>query len=480
MPEVRIGDDAQVAVVGAGLAGLTAAYRLQQAGVDVALFEANPERIGGRCWTERSFFAGGMTAEHGAERIDTRHREIRDLAAELGLELYDHLAGQEPGALVLAKMTFAEGERSSAESVVHDALLADMARRGITLGGPPPDDELTDAEAALDAISVREWIEANLDGGLASPAGKAFGTMIALSKGRELDDLSAHILVTGYDSLLGYLAGEVDYEHVERAADVRYQVRGGNGRIPDELASRLSPGVLTLGAKLTRLARVGDDRYQLDFASGISVSAPAVIVALPSTSLRDVDLTNAGVSDDKLAAIEELDLALLTKISMQFDRPLSEFPDWDGLVSSEDPRLVALCTSGGQAGDSMIVTVFCTGDDCRALSNGVAHGPASDAVVTPLLDVIDSAVPGIKAAFNGRAWMDSWVDSEYIFGSYSSFRPGQTTRFAPVVATPEAGIFFAGEHTSTKYRVYMNGAVESGERAAREVLAHLAERSPCQ
>src|SRR5258705_12055145 len=87
----------QVAVIGAGLAGLTATYRLQQAGVDVALYEANPERVGGRCWTERSFFAGGLTAEHGPERIDTRHKGIRDLAAKLGLELQDHLAAPEPG-----------------------------------------------------------------------------------------------------------------------------------------------------------------------------------------------------------------------------------------------------------------------------------------------------------------------------------------------------------------------------------------------
>src|SRR5258706_7640336 len=170
----------QVAVVGAGLAGLTAAFRLKQAGVEVALYEANPERVGGRCWTERSFFAGGMTAEHGAERIDTRHQEIRDLAAELGLELYDHLADQKPGASVMAihSLSGGEGEVSSSETVVHRAFLADMARRGIPLGGPPSSDQLSAAEVALDAISVGDWIEVNVEGGLASPAGQAFGTAI--------------------------------------------------------------------------------------------------------------------------------------------------------------------------------------------------------------------------------------------------------------------------------------------------------------
>jgi monoamine oxidase len=465
----------QVAVVGAGLAGLTAAYRLQQAGVEVALYEANPERVGGRCWSERAFFAGGLVAEHGAERIDTRHLEIRELAAELGLELHDHLAEQEEGSLVMAQdhsVTGEGGEVSSAEKIFHEALLADMARRGIAVGGPPHDGELSEAEAALDAISIREWIEANLEGGLASPAGQVAGTAIAVDKGKSLDQISAYLLVSGYDSLMAFVVGAVEYDHVDRIADVRFQVRGGNGRIPEELAARLSPGVLHLGAKLTRLART-DDRYRLEFDSGTSVDAEAVILALPFTTLRHVDLTDAGFSDPKQAAIDEYDLGYLTKILMQFDRPQSDFPDWDGVVYNDDPQVIALTTSGGQDGPGMIVAAFYGGADCRALSTGVAHAPAPESVVAPVLDIFDATVPGLKAAFTGLAWMDSWCDSEYAFGSYSSFRPGQAARFAHVVAAPEGGVFFAGEHTSTKHQAYMNGAVESGQRAAQEVLAYI-------
>jgi monoamine oxidase len=129
MPETRV----EVAAVGAGLAGLTAAYRLQQVGVDVALYEAHPERVGGRCWTERSYFAAGLTAEHGAERIDSRHRAIRDLVSELGLELYDHLAESEPAAFVMIKdRPRMEQGAASAGNIVLDALRSDMARRGIS------------------------------------------------------------------------------------------------------------------------------------------------------------------------------------------------------------------------------------------------------------------------------------------------------------------------------------------------------------
>jgi monoamine oxidase len=466
----------QVAVVGAGLAGLTATYRLQQAGVDVALFEANPDRVGGRCWSERSFFAGGQYAEHGPERIDTRHVQIRELAAELGLELIDHLADQEPGSLVMVQdhaLSIGDGEVTSAEKVLHEALLADMASRGIPLVGRSTDGPLSEAEAALDAISLREWIETTLDGGLASPAGQAFGTAISLEKGRELDQLSAYMLVSDYDTLMGFFVGAVDYDHIERIADVRYQVSGGNSRIPEELAARLSPGVLTLGAKLAKIAKTDETGYRLDFASGISVNARAVILALPFTTLRHVDLTEAGFSDAKRAAIDEFDIGTLTKVIMQFDRLQSDFPDWDGVVFNEDPRFVSLVTSGAQEGASMIITGFYGGDNCREVSNGVAHAPATEAVVAPVLDILDTAVPGLKDAFTGLAWMDSWSDDEFTFGAYSSFRPGQAARFRHVVPAPEGGVFFAGEHTSTKHRTFMNGAVESGQRAAREAVAYL-------
>ncbi|HWH20132.1 MAG TPA: FAD-dependent oxidoreductase, partial [Solirubrobacterales bacterium] len=78
----------RVAIVGAGLAGLTCAYRLHQRGIASMLYEAHDSRVGGRCWTAREF-AGGQTAEHGGEFIDSAHHRIRALARELGLTLDD-------------------------------------------------------------------------------------------------------------------------------------------------------------------------------------------------------------------------------------------------------------------------------------------------------------------------------------------------------------------------------------------------------
>jgi len=86
----------RVVVVGAGLAGLTCAYRLLQRGVDVTVYEGNT-RVGGRCWTNRTAFDGGQLAEHGGELIDQSHTTIRQLAQELGLPLDNVLAAEPNG-----------------------------------------------------------------------------------------------------------------------------------------------------------------------------------------------------------------------------------------------------------------------------------------------------------------------------------------------------------------------------------------------
>src|SRR5690349_2953885 len=87
---------ARIAIVGAGLAGLTCAYRLQQAGVSATIYEANT-RLGGRCWTRRGDFAEGQLAEHGGELIDQSHVTIRQLVQELGLDLDNLLRAEQSG-----------------------------------------------------------------------------------------------------------------------------------------------------------------------------------------------------------------------------------------------------------------------------------------------------------------------------------------------------------------------------------------------
>ena len=102
----QVATSARVVVVGAGLAGLTCAYRLKRSGIIATVYEANT-RLGGRCWTRRGDFAQGQIAEHGGELIDQGHTTIRHLAQELGLPLDNLLAAEPNGSTIFASTSMA-------------------------------------------------------------------------------------------------------------------------------------------------------------------------------------------------------------------------------------------------------------------------------------------------------------------------------------------------------------------------------------
>ena len=88
-------------------------------------------------------------------------------------------------------------------------------------------------------------------------------------------------------------------------------------------------------------------------------------------------------------------------------------------------------------------------------------------------------LPGLRAGFLGRAHLDHWTRDPWTRGSYAAFLPGQYTRFAGFVGRAEDGVHFAGEHTAPLVdQGYLNGAVRTGERAAREVLAAVSRSAP--
>lgn len=237
-------------IVGAGIAGLTAAWRLRQTGVRVRVIEAN-NRVGGRMFSLRGFRLDAQVVELGGELIDSDHTRIRALASEMGLVL-DDLKGGDP--LAEADVWWAARRRYSETDIIRAfvPVAAVIERNLATLG----DGDITYATPqnaqALDALTLTQWFDRNnVTGWLRNLLEVAYTTEMGLACDRQ----SALNLIT-------FIGTKPDRFRIFGASDEGCHVRGGNDRIPQALAAKLGDAIET-GTALEALRREAGGRCVL-------------------------------------------------------------------------------------------------------------------------------------------------------------------------------------------------------------------------
>lgn len=109
----------------------------------------------------------------------------------------------------------------------------------------------------------------------------------------------------------------------------------------------------------------------------------------------------------------------------------------------------------------------------RDTLTGADHGPSPVKDVTWFLDAIEPIFPGTRAAFTGAAYEGHWARDPWVKGAYSFYKVGQYANYGPLAAAPQGRVHFAGEHTSINNQGFLDGAVETGARAARQIVAQL-------
>jgi monoamine oxidase len=445
-------------IVGAGIAGLTAGYRLQQAGVPVRILEAQ-NRTGGRMLSLRNFFPDGQVVELGGELIDTGHARIRALAEELGIALDD--LSQEEAGLALETFFVHGSRRSEAEIVeafrpIAARIEADLA----TIGG---DASVTYREPsgaeALDALSISEWLDrAGVSGWMRTLLEVGYTTEYGVPADRS--------------SALNFLLmidPAPEPFRIYGDSDERFHVRGGNDLIVGALA-RILEGSIETGSVLEAVSRGADGRYRLDVRQGAAsraIAADEVILGLPFTLLRAVRL-DLDLPAVKRKAIAELGYGTNAKLMVGFDeRVWRTVHRTNGSVISDLPFQTTWETSRHQAGRSGVLTNFTGGAAGIAVGAGTAREQA-DRVAREL----DAVFPGVAAARAGAKEVRfHWPSHPWTKGSYASYLVGQWTAIAGAEGESVDGLHFAGEHCSLEAQGFMEGGCETGEAAARAVLA---------
>ncbi|MDX6636907.1 MAG: monoamine oxidase [Solirubrobacterales bacterium] len=462
MPRAIAATTPRIAVVGGGLAGLTCAYRLKQAGYLADLYEAS-DRLGGRCWTRRGDFAEGQIAEHGGELIDQGHTQTRQLAQELGLNLDNLLAAEANGT---DPFYYFDGQPYSFTQATEDLkqIWQQLHRDVSAASYPTLYTQSTQRGRELDAMSIADWIQAYVPGGSKSKLGQLLDVAYNIEYGAETNVQSSLNMLY----LLGF-SGQGQLR-IFGPSNEKYHVRGGNDQIPARLANALQ-GQINTGSELVAIRRNSDGSYRLTLQSGSAtstVTADRVVLALPFSILRGVNYSKAGFSAVKDTAIQELGMGTNSKLHLQFK---SRF--WNSLGNQGDTYAdtgyqTTWDVTRAQPGTAGILVDYTGGTIGASFGSGT---PAERAA--QFLKQIEPVLPGISSRWNGRATVDYWTGDPWTKGSYSYWKVGQYTKFSGAERQPEGGCHFAGEHTSIDFQGYLNGAVESGERAAGEILAAL-------
>lgn len=445
----------RVIVLGAGLSGLAAAHELAEAGRDVVVLEAR-SRPGGRVFTLREPFADGLHAEAGAATVHDSHGLTLEFTRLLGLELDELPSAPSPS------IAYLRGRRVE--------VAAD--------GRAEWPFELAPGEAGLSRRALWERYVGTLLAEL-GPLEGAFPERLAPYDGLTFAELlrrrgaspgALALLRLGAPDLLGdgvehASAACVLHEFAQRARHTRaFAIRGGSDLLPRGLASRLGARVRygwaaeaveqdTHGVRL--VGRAAGERVEL--------RAERVICALPFPVLRRLEISPA-LPDGKRRALDELSFTSVVRTYAQVRRRF-----W--LDSGQSA--VALTDLGGtcvfdraptQPGPRGLLEVYAGGAEARRLTALSAEQRQAEA-----LGLLRRVHPGAAGEYEGGvSWC--WDADPWARGAYAWLRPGQMAALGPHVARPEGRLHFAGDHTSP-WPGWMQGALESGLRAAREVLA---------
>lgn len=471
----RNGDQRRVVVIGAGAAGLAAAFQLRLAGHEVVMLEART-RPGGRVHSVRAEFADGLHAEAGPLFIPLEHEYLMKYVNLTGLagELQPIPPAQLGGFYHLqGKRYLDRGEGPMLWHQDHRLEAADW----------PGDLKETERRIGLDDLC--ELYLGGIEGGLGDPdapdwppahvRGFEGQTMIDLVRSLGASEAAAELIRAshlsaysdnGYDlSPLFTIQQWIDARRLG-SSTTWHTIPGGNDRWLIRLAATMKQQI-HYGSQVVAIENGEDAATVTVVRNGrrSTVEADEVICALPFSVLREIAITPE-LPAAKRKVIGELPSTPISHLFIQCERRVWRRPGGDGLyaLSFTDLELSAMIRDAtfNQPGPRAVFDVYMAGPQAQRMDEQDDGERLSQA-----LAALEPVFPGISEVAEGAVY-HSWNLDPYSRGDFVHYRAGQFNELWPHVATPSGRLRFAGDQTSVKSG-WQDGAVSSGHRAAREV-----------
>ncbi len=448
-----------VAIIGAGLSGLHCAYRLKQAGIHATVYEAS-RRVGGRVYSTGQEF-GEQLAELGGEFIDSGHATMRLLAREFSLPLEDRVALAQG---LEQEIFYLSGKR------VPDSTIAEQFRAVAPTMRQHMERVESDANSELaqhlDHLTLKAWLDEHAPMAFYPELHQLLEVAYRGEYGRETTEQSSLNLL----HLIGW--DTPDPFRIFGESDERFHLHRGNESLIAAFSQRLT-GQIRRGLGLVSVSGNARGPYSLELVdqegTKSRVVADRLVIAIPFTKLRQVDVQRLELSALKRRIIEELSYGTNAKLIGAFGERIwqSRFRS-NGSVTTTLEVQQSWETSLGQVGTGGLLTCFLGGSAGRNAESGGAEERFQRAIAD-----LESVFPGLRGAYRkGSSVRMHWPSHPHTLGSYTCYAPGQWA-FWSLEGKREGNVHFCGEHTSVDFQGYMEGAAETGSRAAGEILVDL-------
>jgi monoamine oxidase len=448
--------DVDLVVVGAGLAGLASAREAVAAGCSVLILEAR-DRVGGRVLNED--IGGGQIVEVGGQWIGPTQDRIAAIAREVGVDTFPtwnrgenvieysgrlrRYTGAIPRINPLVLLEFGRAQLRLNQLAKRVPLEAPWAARGA---------------ARLDGQTVATWMRRNLR---SKPARRVFELGIEAIWAAQPEDISLlHVLFYIHS------AGSLELLSDTDGGAQQDRFVGGSQLVPIRIAEQLGSERVILGAPVRAIRQSSKEGVTVE-ADGVSVRARRAIVAVaPTLAGRLVYEPPLPGFRDQLT--QRMPLGTVAKCMAIYSEPFWRHEGLTGQGMSDDGPVRLTFDNSPPSGAPGVLLGFLEGRRARELGRLPAEGRRS-AVVDCF-----ARLYGPRAAKPDAYVERLWAEEEWSRGCYGCHMPpGAWTSYGPALRDPIGRLHWAGAEYATVWSGYMDGAVRSGERAAREALARL-------
>ncbi len=444
-------DENRIIVIGAGLAGLSCAYDLQQSGFNVLLLEAR-SRPGGRVRTYRDQFADGLYAEMGAEYVDSSDKYVRKYAQEFALPI---LPAKQYDGIYVRGQHISMADMKSKKS--------DLPYNGVEQG------KLFAQEVAY----IQKWIKMVKKMGESSMQVQALDKLSVadiLRKGGAPNDIielytytnatESTTIPSKMSALYMVLANSRTSAFSENTEEGR--IFGGNDQLPKTFAKKLGNALhYNRAVQKIEYSKNQVSVHFLENGNQQFVTGTKCVLATPLSTLRRIKIDPL-FSSEKMHCIRNQSYGHVMKVAMQYRRRIWGEPGSIGQrVFTDTPLRRVYHFSIDQPGPRGILLSFTSGDDAKKL------GRMSEAKRMETAEKTCANIWKNSPNYWEGGITKYWNEDPWTRASYSIAGVGQKD-FQKILSKSEGDFYFAGEHTST-YRASMNGAIESGLRVSKEI-----------